>query len=282
MTAAETQPELRIAAAMLSHVGRVRAQNEDAVLFVAPREGAPERRKGFLALVADGMGGHAAGEVASALATEVIQGVVHSSSDAPDHTLRRAFEAANDAILAHGAKYPETAGMGTTCTAILIRDDRLWLAHIGDSRAYLLRNGRLTQISQDQTLHAELIRHGVMTPAAAAASPGRNFLLQALGARENLEPLISAEGRDLSAGDIVLLCSDGLHTHVRDQEIAATLAVHGSSPQQACRELIETALERGGSDNISVGVVALLAPAAAPERDTLGKKFFRKPFWARP
>lgn len=269
MTAAEGPPELHIAAAMLSHVGRVRASNEDAVVLVAPGEGAPERRIGFLALVADGMGGHAAGEVASALAAETVRRVVYASYDEPAQRLRRAFEAANDAILAHGAEHPETAGMGTTCTAILIRDDRLWLAHIGDSRAYLLRNGKLIQISEDQTLHAQLIRDGVMTPAEAASSPGRNFLLQALGARENFEPFIAAKGEALHAGDIVLLCSDGLYTHVKNQEIAATLALHGPAPEQACRELVERALDAGGSDNISVGVFAMLV--SPPEGRRAGR-----------
>ena len=162
---------------MRTDVGRVRSANEDTVVFVAPAEGSPEGKLGYLALVADGMGGHAAGEVASAVAAEVIRRIFYSTEAAPPSVLKSAFETANQMIFDRAALEPDLNGMGTTCTAIAIRGDRLWLAHVGDTRAYLMRDGALSQLSDDQTLHAQLIRDGVMTAAEAERSSGRQHHL---------------------------------------------------------------------------------------------------------
>ncbi|HEY8136204.1 MAG TPA: PP2C family serine/threonine-protein phosphatase [Methylocystis sp.] len=256
---------LRVVGAMLTDIGRVRLTNEDTVAFVAPAEGTPEENVGFLALVADGMGGHAAGEVASALAADVVRREVYASGEAAPRALLAAFESANRAILDYSAANPETRGMGTTCTAILIRDDLLWLAHVGDSRAYLLRESALLQLSDDQTLHARLIRDGVMTPEQAQKSPGGNFILQALGARDRFEPTIFETGFELRLGDTVLLCSDGLHNLVTDADILEI--IRANNPQEACRELIEKALAAGGVDNVSVGVFRIVDAALARNRD---------------
>jgi protein phosphatase len=258
---------------MLTDVGRVRSTNEDTVAFVAPAEGTPDEKVGFLALVADGMGGHAAGEVASALAADVVRRVVYSSAEAPPWALRTAFESANRAILDYAAANPGARGMGTTCTAILIHGGLLWLAHVGDSRAYLLRDSELLQLSDDQTLHARLIRDGVMTPEQAQNSPGGNFILQALGARDKLEPTIFETGRELRLGDTVLLCSDGLHNLVTDADILEI--VRANNPQEACRELIEKALAAGGVDNVSVGVFRIVEPALARNGDHAASKPIR-------
>lgn len=257
-TDAISSAQLCVSGAMLTHVGRVRSTNEDVVMFVAPGDGMPEKEAGFLALVADGMGGHAAGEVASALAADVIRRTVYSLRDLPQKVLQIAFEAANRAIIEHGAANPGTKGMGTTCTVLLICNDYLWLGHVGDSRAYLLRDGTLKQLSDDQTLHAQLIRDGIMTEAEAAKSPGGNYILQALGAREIILPSISAQGEQLKAGDLLLLCSDGLYNLVTDIEITTIMCAN--DPQEACRELIETALAAGGFDNISAGVFKITRP----------------------
>jgi serine/threonine protein phosphatase PrpC len=146
--------------------------------------------------------------------------------------------------------------MGTTCTAIAIRDNRLWLAHVGDSRAYLLRDGVLEQLSDDQTLHAQLILDGVMTPAAAERSPGGNVILQALGTQKEISPTIWAEGLPLHRGDIVVLCSDGLYELVNNDDIVRIIS--GRDPQEFCHELIESALGAGGYDNISAGVFCIV------------------------
>ncbi len=166
-TAGTPPPRLRFDAAMLTNVGAVRALNEDVVLYTKPPEGDAAADRGGLALVADGMGGHAAGEVASALAAEIVRRVFHEVEGPVPVVLASAFEAANQAILDWAASHPECAGMGTTCTALALRDGQAWLAHIGDSRAYLLRNGSLSQLSEDQTLVAGLVREGKLTQEEA-------------------------------------------------------------------------------------------------------------------
>ncbi|MGJ0503573.1 MAG: PP2C family protein-serine/threonine phosphatase [Methylocystis sp.] len=243
---------LRIAGAIRTDVGCVRQLNEDSVAFIAGAGGSSDRDHGALALVADGMGGHAAGEVASALALEVVRRVYYSLDKAPSEALRAAFDAANRAILDYAAKHPECAGMGTTCTALGVRDNLLWLAHVGDSRAYLMRDGQLTQLSDDQTLHAQLVRDGVMSPEDAGKGAGSNVILQALGTRLDVEPTIWNEGLPLRLGDIAVLCSDGLSNLVSDATIAE--AVSRNPPAEACRLLIEAARRGGGHDNISIGV----------------------------
>jgi protein phosphatase len=267
----DTSPgRLQVIGAMLTHVGRVRSINEDTVAFVVPMEGSPDKEMGSLALVADGMGGHAAGEVASALAADVVRRVVYSADGSVPHALRTAFEAANRAIRDYSAANPETRGMGTTCTAIVIRRNILWLAHVGDSRAYLLRDGVFEQLSDDQTLHAQLIRDGVMSPEEAEKDPRRNFILQALGARDEITPTMPEQGWQLRAGDIVLLCSDGLYALVKDEEIAKI--ARESNPQEACQELIEKALSAGGLDNISVGVFQIVDAAPARKLEQASTK----------
>jgi serine/threonine protein phosphatase PrpC len=254
--------KLRVHGAMLTDVGRVRSMNEDTVAFVAPGEQDPEAKLGFLALVADGMGGHAAGEVASALAAEVVRQVYYSVDSTPPLSLRTALETANRTLFDYAATNSDCKGMGTTCSVLVVRDDHLWLAHVGDSRAYILRNGELTQLSEDQTLHAQLVRDGIVTAEDAAASPGANVILQALGTRPEIAPTVWSEGLALAPGDRLILCSDGLFNLVTDIQIAEIAA--RKPPREACSALIDLALTAGGYDNISVGVFAVEAPCPAP------------------
>jgi PPM family protein phosphatase len=251
----------RVVGAMQTDVGRVRSSNEDSVAYVAPAPGSPEMRAGYLALVADGMGGHAAGEVASALAAEVVRRMFYSLDFEPPRALKAAFEAANRAIFEQSERDPECKGMGTTCTAVAIRDGKLWLAHVGDSRAYIVRGGEIVQLSDDQTLHAQLVREGVMTQEEAERSPGGNVILQAVGTRREVAPTIWPEGLPLEIGDAIVLCSDGLSNLVSEAELAAV--VPDRSPQDSCRILVEAALAAGGHDNISVGVFRIVAPPRA-------------------
>lgn len=253
----DAEPSLHVSGAMLTDVGRVRQCNEDATLYVLPPPNSGETRFSALAVVADGMGGHAAGEIASALAAEAVRQVICSAaaSQAPETTLSLAFERAHRAILDHGAAHPETQGMGTTCTAALIVGDQLYIGHIGDSRAYLLRDGALTQLSDDQTLHAQLIRDGMMTPEEASTAPGGNLILQALGARDIIAPSISRHSTPLADGDRIILCTDGLHGLASNDDILRI--VSSVDPAAACQELIDFANASGGHDNISVGVFEL-------------------------
>ena len=261
---------LRLAGAMLSDVGCVRSLNEDAVAFVVPSSEETTNDKDSLLLVADGMGGHAAGEVASALAAEVVRRVYFTLKGPPPDLLRRAFGAANEAIQDHSRQNPECSGLGTTCTALAVRGDKAWIAHVGDSRAYLLRADVLTQLSEDQTLVAKMVREGAMTAEEAKISVHSNIILQALGTRPDIEPEIWSEGMTIAPGDAIILCTDGLHGLVSDQaiaEIAGRLA-----PLDACNALIQRALEAGGHDNISVGVFrvieATLEPVSRQGKDT--------------
>jgi PPM family protein phosphatase len=258
-----------IAGAMLTDVGRVRTSNEDSVAFIIPSKNEPAASRGCLLIVADGMGGHAAGEVASALAVEAVRRVYFSLRGPVPESLMLAFETANRAVLEHGKQTPDCKGMGTTCTALAINDGQVWLAHIGDSRAYILRNGKLTQLSGDQTLHAQMIREGLLSEEEAKVAGGGNVILQALGTSPDVVPAVWEKGIPLLEGDILVLCSDGLWNMVNNATIAE-VAAH-AAPQEACQQLIGAALEAGGYDNVSVGIFAVRAPggpAAEPQTAT--------------
>jgi PPM family protein phosphatase len=251
-----TTPALRVDGAMLTNVGLVRSKNEDAVTFVIPSARNTAAGEDSLLLVADGMGGHAAGQVASALAAEIVRRVFFELTGTVRNLLSIAFRAANNAILDYGQAHPECAGMGTTCTVLAVRDGQAWLAHVGDSRAYLLRAATLRQLSEDQTLIRKLVHDGMMTEEEALVSDQNNVLLQALGTAAEINPELWSEGLQLEPDDILILCSDGLHGLVPDKTIAeiATRA----EPLDACQELIQTALKAGGHDNVSVGVFRVI------------------------
>jgi serine/threonine protein phosphatase PrpC len=254
---------------MLTHVGAVRSINEDTVAYVLPRNNDPLARQGALLVVADGMGGHAAGEVASKIAAETILWHYYDGDGPTPKVLTHCFAMANDAIHQRSLTDPDCAGMGTTCTAIAVLEDQAYLAHVGDSRAYILRNGELHQLSVDHTLVAELVRQGVLTEQEAALSPDRNVIVKALGTRPEVEPYVWTEGMPLHTGDRLLLCSDGLSDLV---DIAAINEIIGNhEPFDACEALIEMALRGGGHDNISAGVFVIVdnqAEQPRPERPT--------------
>jgi protein phosphatase len=221
------------------------------------------------------MGGHAAGEVASSLAAEEIRRVFFEREGSVPEALASAFAAANDAIFNHSRAHPECAGMGTTCSVLVVRDDHAWLAHVGDSRAYLLRGMTITQLSHDQTLVAKLVRDGTLTAAQAKNSEHGNVILQALGIAREFEPEIWNEGRPLLPDDIIVLCSDGLHSLVPDIVIAETAARLPSL--EACHALIKFALDAGGHDNISVGVFRVVAGKNVPNQRANGTTRRLKP-----
>jgi serine/threonine protein phosphatase PrpC len=257
--AGQAAQRMHFDAAMLTNVGVVRSHNEDVVLYAMPQDNGKAGDRGNLALVADGMGGHAAGEVASGLAAEIIRRVFYEVDGPVPVVLGSAFAAANREILNWTKTHPECAGMGTTCTALALRGNEAWLAHIGDSRAYLLRGSELTQLSEDQTLVAELVREGKLTAKEAENSPVSNVILQALGMGPDIGPIIWNKPLPLSAGDILILCTDGLSGLVSNAaiaDIAGRLA-----PHEACNALIEAALGAGGHDNVSVGVIRVAAEA---------------------
>jgi serine/threonine protein phosphatase PrpC len=250
---------LRPDGAIRTDPGAVRPLNEDSVVFVAPLNGDPAAAQGSLMLVADGMGGHAAGEVASALASQTVRRVYYECIGSAPRVLAAAFEAAHRAIQDWAEQNPECKGMGTTCTAIAVQNGQAWLAHVGDSRAYLLRNGVLTQLSEDQTLVAQLVREGKLTSEEAHNSPVSNVILQALGANGVVTPAIWCDPLALTPEDVIVLCTDGLSGVVPDAVIAER--VGSLPPIEACEALIEAAVAAGAPDNVSVGVFRLVSPA---------------------
>lgn len=233
----------------LTDPGLLRTSNQDAYYLDS---------LGRFFVVADGMGGHAGGQEASRLATEAIYQYLDNhweSSESPDVMLRKAFIAANDAILKDQYHHPERADMGTTAVAVMFRehDDRPWCAHVGDSRLYRLRGAKLDQITTDHTWVAKAIEDGELTLDESKHHPWRHVLSQCLG-REDLNR-IDIQSLDVSGGDRLLLCSDGLTEELSDPLIATHLKSIRSCPTTV-ESLVDAAKQRGGRDNITVVVVA--------------------------
>lgn len=236
-----------------SDKGRIRPHNEDAHL-VEPGHG--------LFAVADGMGGHAAGEVASRLAIEAVRDMLSTGADGGgdegvDALLRRAIQEANRRIAETIRNKPEYYGMGTTLVIGLVEQDRLWIAHVGDSRAYLLRDGSMKLLTSDHSLVNELVRLGILSREKAASDPRRNVVTRALGSGASVVPDVSQEV--LLPGDVLLLCSDGLNTMVPDPAIESALASGGQDLEATSAALVDAANEAGGEDNVTV---VLVGPAA--------------------
>jgi protein phosphatase len=233
-------------AAASSDVGLRRRINEDRYAL-APDLG--------LYLVADGMGGHTAGQVASELAADAsLQAIraLEGASASLSEKLRYAVASANRAIYTTARERPELAGMGTTLVCLLAGEGRAALAHVGDSRAYLVRGGRIRQLTDDHSIVGELLRRNQISEDAAREHPHRHVLTRALGVRRAVEPDL-AELTPV-AGDRFVLCSDGLTTHVEDHEIAKALAEEDDL-QEACERLIDLANGRGGEDNTTIVLV---------------------------
>jgi PPM family protein phosphatase len=244
---------LEFRAASLTDTGRVRDQNEDAPLADLPLVG-----------VADGMGGHEGGEVASQLAVETLlswkdrlEG--RAGRDATE-VLRDAFAEANRVVFQRGVADASLLGMGTTLTIGWLDSGTLSLAHVGDSRAYLLRSEKLRQLTEDQTVAQEWVRRGRLSEEEAAASPHRHILLQAIGADTD-KLNIETTQLTLRPGDRLLFASDGLTGMVKDDALQQLLATPGD-PDQVCRALVDAANAGGGEDNISVVVVDVLGDAS--------------------
>jgi protein phosphatase len=254
---------LPVTGTMLSHPGRVRELNEDVVAYALAGEAGTPAGHRTLALVADGMGGHAAGEVASRIAADTVLRLYFELKGSPPEVLAKCLTAANRAIHDHSRTDPRCAGMGTTCTVLALRDGAAFLAHIGDSRAYLLSGGKLRQVSDDHSLVAQLVREGALTEEEAARSPERNVIMRALGTEPLAEPTIWRRGYPLQAGDTFVLCSDGLSDLVDDATIGET--VGHLPPFEACQALIDAALTAGGTDNVSVGVFVVGGDRLPPD-----------------
>ncbi|HUO28383.1 MAG TPA: PP2C family serine/threonine-protein phosphatase [Bryobacteraceae bacterium] len=259
---------LEIDACALTHMGKVRTNNEDSVSFVRPSDKGPLATHGVLAVVADGMGGHEGGELASRIAADAIARSYYGSSAAPPRALEQAFHDASRAVFDTSRENPQLKGMGTTCVAAAIRGAEAWWAWIGDSRLYLVRDSRIYRMSEDHTLVQDMVRRGLMTAEEARNHRDRSVLERAMGTRERIEPGLGHEPIALVAGDRLLLCSDGLHDLIGDDDLAR-LAV--GRPVVECGDaLLHLALDCGGPDNISIVLVEARAESSTPRR-TPGK-----------
>jgi serine/threonine protein phosphatase PrpC len=251
-------PKPGIEAASLTDVGRQRSNNEDSFIYWEPDTDEDFRRKGRLAVIADGMGGYEGGQEASRLAVETVRSVYDNGfAGDPQETLVEAFEAAHQNIQRFAQDHPQFYGMGTTCTALAIVDRQLSFAHVGDSRLYLIRAETITRLTRDHSYVGRLVESGIVRSEDAESHPQRHILTAALGSGREVTPNVPEHPFPLEEGDTLLLCTDGLWGLVGDPDLARV--VQTNPPAEACLKLVSMALERGGPDNITVLVLRVSA-----------------------
>jgi len=255
-----------------SDIGCLRKNNEDSFGYWEPEDDEQFLRKGRLAVVADGMGGYEGGQEASRLAVETMLAVYRDFGGRdPQAALVEALQAAHDQIRQYSFAHPELRGMGTTCTAAAIvrsaidggdetsdglsEHDSLYFVHVGDSRLYLIRDHQITRVTRDHSYVGRLVEAGMISPEEAETHPQRNILTAALGTNPDLIMDSPPHPEPLRPEDVLLICSDGLWGQMRDREILD--AVENKSAEQAGRDLIGLARERGGPDNITVEILRL-------------------------
>lgn len=265
--------QIDLEAIKLTDVGLARPHNEDYVEYIVPSDPQQLANRGSLYLVADGMGGHQAGEVASEGAVELVIAKYYGDTkhDAPT-SLVQAFHIANQQLHLQSETEPSKQGMGTTLVAAAILGRKVYVANVGDSRAYLINNSRgIAQITEDHSWVEEQVRAGLLTPEQALRHPQRNLVTRALGSRPSVD--VDLFEGEIGEGDTLLLCSDGLTGRVDDPEIGDL--VLGYPPPEAARQLVALANERGGNDNITVLLVGARREGAA-WREAVGAPFRRE------
>lgn len=253
-------PAFVLDADLLSDVGCSRTNNEDTGRIF--RDFNSDAGNRMLVVVADGMGGHNAGEIASAMAIEVIEAAYHEMRNAPFLRLKDALETANATIHRKATEREEMRGMGTTCTALLLQDGFAYAAHVGDSRIYLIRKDAIYLMTEDHSTVMQLVKDGELTLEEARHHPDKNVVTRCLGTHPYVEVSAWSQPLPLQLGDRFLLCSDGLYDQVEDDEICAVVLPRRAA--EACEGLVRLAKERGAPDNVTVAVVGLEPVAAVP------------------
>jgi protein phosphatase len=240
----------------LTDIGCHRENNEDYFQYWEPANDDEFKRKGRLAIIADGMGGYEGGQEASRLAVRTIEQIYreNNSSD-PQSLLVEGLRAAHQRILAFASNNPGMQGMGTTCTAISLLGETLYYAHVGDSRLYLIRAGKISRITRDHSYVSRLVENGLISSEEAENHPHRNVLTAALGAGSEVAPEYPPVPLTLAPQDVLLLCTDGLWGVVTDERI--NKIVGQNKAQAACDNLVRLAKEYGGPDNITVMALRL-------------------------
>lgn len=260
-------PEWMVESSQLSHVGQKRHHNEDYVGFYEPAEIADLEMNGRLYVLADGVGGAAAGEVASQYTVNKIIHAYyrqHAHQDGSSR-LKQVIEEANAAVFARNLDRSGQPEMATTVVAAVVRGDELIVANVGDSRAYMIQGDRIEQITQDHSLMAEMINDGVITAEQAETHPYRNVILRSIGAYETVQ--VDLFSRQLAPDDIFILCSDGLTRLVSNSELIDI--ARNNPPDQATHKLVTLANARGGDDNITVSITRITNQRVT-EGQTLG------------
>jgi len=253
-----TNPKPGLEAATLTDVGLQRANNEDSYIYWEPEAEDEFRRKGRLAIVADGMGGYEGGQEASRLAVETVRYVYDEEFNGdPQATLISALQSAHETIQRYAVEHPQFSGMGTTGTALAIVGEQLYFAHIGDSRLYLVRGKTITRLTRDHSYVGRLVESGIVRSEDAESHPQRHILTAALGSGRDVTPDVPDQPMALQDSDLLILCTDGLWSVVPEQEISRIVQSNG--PAEACRKLVEAALERGGPDNVTVIILRVSA-----------------------
>jgi serine/threonine protein phosphatase PrpC len=268
-----TSAEFRVEAGVASDPGCVRTNNEDSLRVVRPANEEGLAQHGVLAIVCDGMGGHEAGEVASALAAEtIVQRFMVDDRPLPA-ALVRAIEAANQAINEAVKSNAKLRGMGTTCCALVLRNGAAYCAHVGDSRCYLVRGGEVFLMTEDHSAVMDLVRRGVISRDEAGNHPDRNVISRALGSHPRVEVSAWDHPFTVQPDDAFVLSSDGLHDLVTEAELGQVVGRGDVHAQVACDRLVSMARERGGPDNISVAVLRMRSLGAGarsvPETRTI-------------
>lgn len=273
MSAKAPVPEVKVSVYGVTDVGMVRTNNEDSFLVAELTSGktglVPDllthtiQERGTLLVVSDGMGGAEAGEVASRLVVEQMCGALRESAldEHPEDSVRAAVERANRKIWDQAQGNSKQQGMGATLAAAWIRGAEVWISGVGDSRVYLLRAGRMRQITRDQSMVESLVEAGMLDRNQAEQHPQRNVILQAMGARPDV--VVAIERVELRRGDFLLLCSDGLSGKISAEEMRDSVLTTPALPE-ACYRMIALAKERGGEDNITV-IAAELDGEGLPE-----------------
>jgi PPM family protein phosphatase len=242
--------------ASLTDVGCQRENNEDRYSYWEPASDEEFERKGRLAIVADGRGGYEGGQEASRIAVETVEEIYSASSVRdPRAVLMKAFQEAHRRIREHAQKHPTLHNMGTTCTSIVILGDQLYFAHVGDSRLYLVRDGKISRITNDHSYVGKLVEHGVIRADEAEKHPQRHILTSALGSGPEIFPDVPETPQPLQSGDVLVLCSDGLWGVVGDQVVES--AVSAKKVSDAAAALIERAKALGGPDNITLQILRI-------------------------
>jgi len=240
--------------ASLTDVGCQRENNEDSYLYWEPAGDEEFQRKGRLAVIADGMGGHEGGQEASRLAVETVREVYDRGfHNDPQAALLESFVAAHSRIQHYAEEHPAFHGMGTTCTAFVLRGRQLYFAHVGDSRLYLVRGARILRLTRDHSYVGRLVESGIVRAEDAEKHPQRHILTAALGAGSELAVDGAEQSLALQDGDDLLLCTDGLWSVVTEEELERV--VSSRAPAESCAALVKLARQRGGPDNITLQVL---------------------------